>query len=68
MLKYGLELLLWTETFSQDSIPLIGRAKELGFDGVEIHLRYPDRIPIEETKRVLKETGMGANFAVILTE
>jgi D-psicose/D-tagatose/L-ribulose 3-epimerase len=68
MLKYGLELLLWTETFDRESMTLIGRARRLGFDGVELHIRYPDRFPVEETKRVLKEEGMGVAFVVILTK
>jgi len=66
--KYGVEFLLWTETFEQDSIPLIGHAKQLGFDGVEIHLRYPDRLPVTEIKNALHEHGMAACFVVILTE
>ena len=68
MFKYGVELLLWTDTFRRDSIPLIGHAKSLGFDGVEIHLRYPDELPVKEVREALREHGMEANFAVILTE
>ncbi len=68
MFKYGVELLLWTEIFENESIPLIGHAKELGFDGVEIHLRYPDQLPVEKIKKALHEYDMKANFVVILTE
>jgi D-psicose/D-tagatose/L-ribulose 3-epimerase len=68
MYIYGVEFLLWTETFEHDSIPLIGHAKELGFDGVEIHLRYPDRLPVDEIRRSLDEHDMKACFVVILTE
>lgn len=68
MFKYGVELLLWTDTFRHDSIPLIGHAKNLGFDGVEIHLRYPDKVPVKEIREALREHDMEANFAVILTE
>ena len=68
MLKYGVELLLWTDTFRRDSIPLIGHAKDLGFDGVEIHLRYPDEMPVKKIREALREHDMEANFVVILTE
>ena len=68
MNKYGLELLLWTETFTAESIPLISKAKALGFTGVEIHLRYPDALPVEEIKRALKDNAMGVSFAVIMTD
>ena len=68
MYRYGLELLLWTATFTKDQIHLISRAREMGYDGVEIHLRYPDRFPVEETRQALKDTDMGINFVVVLTE
>lgn len=68
MHKYGLGLLLWTGSFTKKDVPLIGHAKELGFDGVEIHLGHPDRIPVEETKTALKENDMEVNFAVALTD
>jgi D-psicose/D-tagatose/L-ribulose 3-epimerase len=66
--KYGVEFLLWTETFEQDNAPLIGHAKQLGFDGVEIHLRYPDRLPVTEIRNELGEHDMEVCFVVILTE
>jgi D-psicose/D-tagatose/L-ribulose 3-epimerase len=68
LFKYGVEFLLWTETFERENISLIGRAKRMGFDGVEIHLRYPDRIPVAEIRSALDEHGMGVCFVVILTE
>jgi D-psicose/D-tagatose/L-ribulose 3-epimerase len=68
MYKYGVEFLLWTETFERDNIPLIGHAKQLGFDGVEIHLRYPERLPLMEIRNALDEYDMEVCFVVILTE
>ena len=68
MFKYGLELLLWTGSFTKDDMNLIGHAKELGFDGVEILINHPEQFPIEETKKALKEHDMGVNFAVVLND
>jgi D-psicose/D-tagatose/L-ribulose 3-epimerase len=68
MFTYGLELLLWTGEFSRESLPLIEKAKKMGFDGVEIHLRYPERFPVEETKQALEKNDMEVAFIVILTE
>lgn len=64
--KYGIELLIWTEFFRKENIDLIGKAKILGFDGIEIMLNDPDSVPVTETKNALKEYGMGVNFAAIL--
>jgi len=68
MHKYGLELLLWTGDFRENNLGLIAHAKELGFDGVELHLGHPDHIPVEAVKAELSKQGMGINFVVTLTE
>jgi D-psicose/D-tagatose/L-ribulose 3-epimerase len=63
-----LELLLWTGNFTVDDVKLIGHAKDLGFDGVEILINHPEDFPIDETRAALKENDMGINFAVVLNE
>jgi D-psicose/D-tagatose/L-ribulose 3-epimerase len=68
MHRYGLELLLYTGRFGKGDVKYIHHAKELGFDGVEIHLGHPEEIPVEEIKKALKETGMEGNFAVTLSQ
>ena len=68
MHKYGLELLLWTGSYEKENIPLISHAKELGFDGVEIHLGHPDKVPVRETRDALRQNNMEVNFAVTLTD
>ena len=68
MHTYGVELLLWTGGYTRENIDLIAHAKELGFDGVEIHLASPETIPVEETKKALKELDMQVSFAVTLNE
>jgi len=68
MYTYGVELLLWTETLDEKQLGLIGHASGLGFDGVEIHLRYPDRLPVDPIREELRRRKMRACFIVILTE
>ncbi len=68
MHKYGLELLLWTGSFAKDDVKLIGHAKNLGFDGVEILISHPEEFPIDETKAALEDNDMGINFAVVLND
>jgi D-psicose/D-tagatose/L-ribulose 3-epimerase len=45
----------------------VERAKRLGFDGVEIHIRYPDLFPVEAAKKALDASGMKVSFVVIFT-
>jgi D-psicose/D-tagatose/L-ribulose 3-epimerase len=68
MYKYGLELLLWTGRFTMENLPLISKAKQLGFDGVEIHIADPAMLPVQEIKNELEKNGMGVNFILILNE
>jgi len=35
-MKYSMNLLLWTDTLSQDALPLLDQMKKIGFDGVEL--------------------------------
>jgi D-psicose/D-tagatose/L-ribulose 3-epimerase len=58
LVKYGIHLFLWTERFDESSLPLIKKAKEMGFDGVEIPMLELDAINIEKTKKELEENGM----------
>ncbi len=68
MHKYGLELLLWTGDFKKEDVKLVSHARELGFDGVELHLGHPERFPVDEVKSALKDNDMGVNFVITLTE
>jgi len=58
MVKFGIHLFLWTEIFDETAIPLIRKAKRLGYDGVEIPLRRLDLINIEKTRRELESQNM----------
>ena len=35
-MKYGLNLLLWTDRMHDGLVPVVERVKKLGYDGVEI--------------------------------
>ena len=58
MFKFGVHLFLWTEKFDESAIPLIRKAKNMGFDGVEIPLGHLELINIEKTRRELKDQNM----------
>ncbi|MCW4025917.1 MAG: sugar phosphate isomerase/epimerase, partial [Candidatus Bathyarchaeota archaeon] len=49
---------MWTERFDEAALPLIRKAKDLGFDGVEIPLMPLEAINVGKTKRELEKNDM----------
>ena len=35
-MRYGMNLLLWTDTLTDEALPLLDEIKEIGFDAVEL--------------------------------
>ena len=68
MYKYGINFLLWSGSFDKESLPLIKKAADMGFDGVEIPIFDPNAVDIEATKEALAESGMGCTGCSILGE
>jgi D-psicose/D-tagatose/L-ribulose 3-epimerase len=60
MIKFGVHLFLWAERFDLSALRLIKKAKDLGFDGVEIPLMELDVIDLEKTKKELKRHDVEA--------
>jgi D-psicose/D-tagatose/L-ribulose 3-epimerase len=67
MIKYGVEMLLFTDSFTEERMDLVRKAKELGFDGIEVLIANPSSFPIKALRKALEELDMRANFAVALT-
>lgn len=58
MHKYGVHAFLWSADLDRD-IPRIGRkAKELGFDALELPLNVIDRVDVKLTRQVLADEGL----------
>jgi len=53
MVKYGIHSLLWTERFDTEPEPFVKKAKQLGFDGIEIYVS-PQQVEIFDKERVKK--------------
>lgn len=66
MAKYGINLLLWSGDFANESLPLIQKVADLGFDGVEIPIFDPKNVDIKATKSALKSAGITATCCAIL--
>ncbi len=60
MFKFGVDSLIWTEEFTEDDLPLIAKAKELGFDVIDINISHPERFPVRAVKDKLKQVGIEA--------
>jgi D-psicose/D-tagatose/L-ribulose 3-epimerase len=58
MVKFAVHLFLWTERFDESAIPLIRKAKSMGFDGVEIPMGNLEAINVEKTLEELKKQKM----------
>ena len=59
MFRFGVASLIWTEDFTEKDLPIIEKAKSLGFDVIDINIAHPDRFPTEAAKDTIKETGIG---------
>lgn len=58
MLKFGAATLLWTEEFTIKDLPLIEKAKSLGFSVLDINVSHPERFPAKAVKDKIKEVGI----------
>jgi len=61
MFKYGVHTFIWTEYFTEKDLPLIGKAKSLGFEVVDIGILNPAALknfPTKGVKEKVKETGI----------
>jgi D-psicose/D-tagatose/L-ribulose 3-epimerase len=58
MFKFGVDSLIWTEEFTEKDLPLIGKAKELGFDVIDINVSHPERFPATAVKDEIRKVGI----------
>ncbi len=58
MFKFGVDSLIWSEDFSEKDLWIIPKAKELGFDAIDIAIADPFRFPIQKTKEKVAEVGI----------
>ena len=58
MPKFGINLLLWAAKFDCETVNLIPKVAEMGFDGVEIPIFDPETVDIAHTKAALRDTNL----------
>lgn len=65
-MKFGLNALLYTAEFSNDTLELIPRIADLGYDGIEIPFISLDVIDTAATRQALEASGLGATGCAVL--
>ena len=67
-LRFGLNLLVHTASFSPQDVGLIDAAAALGFDGVELLFGDLDGLDAKATRQALQRTGLGLTACCVMTE
>jgi D-psicose/D-tagatose/L-ribulose 3-epimerase len=60
MFKFGVDSLIWVEEFTEKDLPLIAKAKSLGFPVMDINVSHPERFPVKAVKKAIKEVDIEA--------
>ena len=58
MFKFGVDSFIWAEIFEEKDIWIISKAKELGFEVLDIAIAYPERFPLDAVKEELKKVDI----------
>ena len=58
MFKFGVDTLIWSEAFSEKDLWVLQKAKETGFDAVDIAISDPEKFPTKQVKKKLDEVGI----------
>ena len=66
-MKFGLNLLLWTGTFSNETLDLIDKTADMGFDGAEITLIDLGPIDVQKTAERLKARELECVACAVMT-
>jgi len=64
--RYGLNLLLYTPTFSADRVDLIKKVADMGFDGVEIPFNDLSVLDAKATRAALEASKMGMTACCVM--
>ncbi len=67
-MKFGLNLLLWTGAFSNETLDLVDKVADMGFDGAEITFINIDLVDVEKTGEALRARGLDVIACAVMTE
>jgi len=66
-MKFGVNSLLWTAGFDRSHLPLLGRVRRMGFDGIEISRFDFEGFPSSEIRAAAANEGLECTFCSALT-
>jgi len=65
-LKYGLNLLVYTATFSKNQLDLVAKVADMGYDGVEIPFNDLSVLDAPATRKACEAAGMGLTSCCVI--
>jgi D-psicose/D-tagatose/L-ribulose 3-epimerase len=67
-MKYGVNTFIWSEEFGPDSLALLPRIKEAGFDGVQVPLFRPKEFPAAEVRKNFAANDLECSVCAIFVD
>jgi D-psicose/D-tagatose/L-ribulose 3-epimerase len=58
MLKFGVDSFIWSENFTVKDLWIIPKAKELGFETIDIAIAHPETFPTAEVMAKVSDVGI----------
>ncbi len=65
-MKYGLNLLVYTATFSNEQLDLVAKVADMGYDGVEIPFNDLSVLDAAATRKACEAAGMGLTSCCVI--
>jgi D-psicose/D-tagatose/L-ribulose 3-epimerase len=66
-MKVGMNLLLWTTHVTAEHFPLLGKLKQVGYDGVELPLFEGDAAHYQSIRKELDQAGLSCTTVTVAT-
>jgi len=65
-IKFGINTFTWTSPFTTGDLPLLDKAKEMGYDLVEIPIESPDDLDYDQAAETFKRTGLACGTCAVM--
>ena len=67
-MKFGVNTFIWSEEFGPDSLALLPRIKEAGFDGVQVPMFRPAEFPAAQVRKAFAENNLECSVCAIFID